>query len=236
MWNGWPTMSWGVGDSVACRAHCRVALPLGMPPTCPTHSLRMAANTVRADACYASYRPHRGSQPLSSPALHLHWIKWISVKTSKLCFQHQTHVLGSLVVVLRIPTREKHCVALIFSKRLHFVLLCFIWYKPQSVGPLCSQNLSLSDLTTDSTSKVLRFEPRQGQGIFLFPQSPNPNLKPILPPVIVCRWLFTRAERPEREAHHLPLPSAEIKNEWIVTSTLPWAFIACTETYLLLVV
>jgi hypothetical protein len=38
--------------------------------------------------------------------------------------------------------------------------------------------------------------------------------------------IFPRIKRPENEAHHSPLSSAEVRNAWSYASTPPYAFIA----------
>jgi hypothetical protein len=66
------------------------------------------------------------------------------------------------------------------------------------------------------------FESRQGLGIFLFTTASRPTLGPTQPPV---QWvpgaLSLGVKRPRREAEHSPPSSAEVKNAWSYTSTLP---------------
>jgi hypothetical protein len=63
---------------------------------------------------------------------------------------------------------------------------------------------------------------RGGLGIFLFTTASRKVLRPTQPPI---QWapgvLSLGVKRPGREANHSPPSSAEIKNAWSYTSTLP---------------
>jgi hypothetical protein len=69
---------------------------------------------------------------------------------------------------------------------------------------------------------VLGFDSQRGLGIFLFTAASSMALEPTQPPV---QWvpgaLSLGAKRPGREAYHLPLSSAEVKNAWIYPSIPP---------------
>jgi hypothetical protein len=66
------------------------------------------------------------------------------------------------------------------------------------------------------------FESRQGLGIFLFTTASRPTLGPTQPPI---QWvpgtLSLGVKRPGREADHSTPSSANVKNAWSYTSTLP---------------
>jgi hypothetical protein len=72
---------------------------------------------------------------------------------------------------------------------------------------------------------VLRFDSRRGLGIFLFTTFSRTALGPTQPPI---QWvpgtLSLEAKQPGREADHSPPSSAEVKNAWSYTSTLPISF------------
>jgi hypothetical protein len=61
-----------------------------------------------------------------------------------------------------------------------------------------------------------------GLGIFLFTTACRRALGPTKPPI---QWvqgaLSLEVKRPEREAHHSPSSTAEVKNAWSCTSTPP---------------
>lgn len=97
-------------------------------------------------------------------------------------------------------------------------------------------NRSVGSVASDSywdavwTDRGSRFDCRQKQEVFRIPKCPDQlwrllNENRRLSPQV--RW-------PRREAHHSPLPSAEVKNYWSRTSTPPHTFMACTFTTLLL--
>jgi hypothetical protein len=66
------------------------------------------------------------------------------------------------------------------------------------------------------------FDSRQGQGIFLLTIAFRLALGPIQPPLQgVPQALPSRVKRPLRESDHSPPSNAEVKNEWIYTSTPP---------------
>jgi hypothetical protein len=66
------------------------------------------------------------------------------------------------------------------------------------------------------------FESRQGLGIFLFATASRPALGPTQLPIHwVPRALSLGVMRPVRKADHPPPSSAEVKNTWSYTSTLP---------------
>jgi hypothetical protein len=64
------------------------------------------------------------------------------------------------------------------------------------------------------------FDPRQGQGFFLFVTASRPALEPIQPAI---QWapgdLSAGVKRPERESNYSLPSSAEVKNSWSSTST-----------------
>jgi hypothetical protein len=64
-------------------------------------------------------------------------------------------------------------------------------------------------------------------GIFLLATGSRPALEPTQPPI---QWvpgaLSPGVKRPGREADHKRSCSAEIKNAWIYTSTVPYVFMA----------
>jgi hypothetical protein len=72
------------------------------------------------------------------------------------------------------------------------------------------------------TFGVLWFDSRRELGIFLFTTMSKMALEPTQPPI---KWvpgaLSLEVKRPGREADHSPSSSAEIKNVWSYTSTLP---------------
>jgi hypothetical protein len=62
------------------------------------------------------------------------------------------------------------------------------------------------------------FEPRQ-----VSPKRPNPFWRP--PSLLFCAYGgFPGVKRPKLKDDHSPSSSAEVKNEWINTSTLPIRF------------
>jgi hypothetical protein len=66
------------------------------------------------------------------------------------------------------------------------------------------------------------FESRQGLGIFIFTTESRPNMEPTQPPIQrVPGALSLGVKRPGREADHSPPSTAEFKNAWSYTSTLP---------------
>jgi len=79
------------------------------------------------------------------------------------------------------------------------------------------QNISVSDWSTDWTTW---FDYRRGLGIFLFATASRPGLTPTDP---LIQWV-PGIKRPRREADHSLQSSAEVKNAWIYTSTLPYVF------------
>jgi hypothetical protein len=72
------------------------------------------------------------------------------------------------------------------------------------------------------TIGVLGFDSRRGLGIFLFTAPSRTALVPTQPPI---QWvpgtLSLRVKRASREADHSLPSSAEVKNAWSYTSTLP---------------
>jgi hypothetical protein len=64
----------------------------------------------------------------------------------------------------------------------------------------------------------LIFEYRQGQEIFLFPQTFRPTLGPIQPPIQWTPGSFSGVKRPGHEVNHSHPSNSEVKNEWIYTS------------------
>jgi hypothetical protein len=74
---------------------------------------------------------------------------------------------------------------------------------------------------------VLGFDSRRGLGIFLFTTASRPALRPIQPPIqCVPEALSLGIKRPGREADHSFPSTAEVKNAWSYTSTLPYVFMA----------
>jgi hypothetical protein len=76
-----------------------------------------------------------------------------------------------------------------------------------------------------------RFESRQGMGIFL-----NTVFRPALEPTqLPIQWvsgvLSLGVNRPEREVDHSPPSSADVKNAWSYTSTLPIRLHGVVLTY-----
>jgi hypothetical protein len=69
------------------------------------------------------------------------------------------------------------------------------------------------------TIGVLRFDSRQGLGIFLFITASRTALGPTQPSI---QWapevLSLRVQRPVRETDHSPPFNAEVKNAWSYTS------------------
>jgi hypothetical protein len=71
----------------------------------------------------------------------------------------------------------------------------------------------------------LGFDFGQGQEICLLSTPSTPALGPIQPPALYLRKAVCPGiKRPERDAVHSSLPSAEVKNAWSYAST---AFMAC---------
>jgi hypothetical protein len=71
------------------------------------------------------------------------------------------------------------------------------------------------------------YESRQRVGIFLFTTVSRPALEPTQPPIQwVSGVLYLGAKRPQREADHSTLSSAQVKNARSYTSTPPDAFMA----------
>jgi hypothetical protein len=74
----------------------------------------------------------------------------------------------------------------------------------------------------DWTIRVLGFNSRQGLGIFLFTTASRTAVGSTQPSI---QWvpgaLSLGVKRPESEADHLSLSSAEVKNAWSYTFTFP---------------
>jgi len=87
-----------------------------------------------------------------------------------------------------------------------------------------NSKLTLLETATGWTTGVL-FPETEMVGFSLSSTTSRPALGPTQPPI---RWVpgaFTpRAKRPGREADHLPLCSAEVKNAWSYTYTPPIRF------------
>jgi hypothetical protein len=63
--------------------------------------------------------------------------------------------------------------------------------------------------------------------IFPHSTSSRPVVGPTQPPIQWAPGAFPpRVKRPGRESDHPPPTSAEVKNTWIYTSTLPYVFMA----------
>jgi hypothetical protein len=87
-----------------------------------------------------------------------------------------------------------------------------------------------SSVSMETRLRAVRqgFNSRQGQGLFLFVTASRPALRLTQPPI---QWvpgtLTPEVKQLWREADHLPPSSAEVKNAWSYTSTLPYSFMAC---------
>jgi hypothetical protein len=69
------------------------------------------------------------------------------------------------------------------------------------------------------------FDSRQRLAIFLLTTASRPVLEPTQPPIQWVPWaLSLGVKRLGREADNLPPSSAEVKNAWSYTSTLPYVF------------
>jgi hypothetical protein len=83
-------------------------------------------------------------------------------------------------------------------------------------------NKMLSGTALDYGLDDRGFDFRQGLGIFLFTTASRPALGPTQPPI---QWVpgavSLGIKRPGCEADHTPPSSAEVKNAWSYTSTLP---------------
>jgi hypothetical protein len=93
-------------------------------------------------------------------------------------------------------------------------------------GSVRGRNSSVSTVTRLPAGQ-LGFDSRQGHGIFLILTASRLALGPTEPP---AQWetgaLSPGVEMPGREADHSPASSAEVKNAWSYTSTLPYVLMA----------
>jgi hypothetical protein len=84
-----------------------------------------------------------------------------------------------------------------------------------------------SDWLRDGRPRGRISSPGRGKIFLLSTSASRPVLGPIQPPI---QWVpggsFPGLKRPGREAGNSPPTSAEIKNTWIYTSTLPYVFMA----------
>jgi hypothetical protein len=73
----------------------------------------------------------------------------------------------------------------------------------------------------------MEFDSRRGRDFFLFDKASRPTLGLTQPPI---QWIpgvvFSRVKRPVRKANHSFPSSAEVKNAWSYSCTLPYIFIA----------
>jgi hypothetical protein len=75
-------------------------------------------------------------------------------------------------------------------------------------------------------NSVMNFVTRAGIFLF-FAAVSRPGLGPAQPPIQwVTGSLPSGVKQAGREADHTPSPSAEVKNEWMYTSSSPYIFMA----------